>query len=122
MTSHAPRAAVFFDRFGRWIHAKSVEHHVQENPGENRKAEPFRTFPPFLTKTSSGLREGLRVVATARVNSLGSIDDLVVAGVRDDHIRAEVEACVREWLFLPRLSNGAAVESTVRIPIDLRSD
>lgn len=92
----------------------------------NREARPLasNTKPTY---PASALRNGVQgsVVASLNVDPRGHVTDANIVqrtGSRDRDLDRSVLNTVREWQFEPAMSNGRAVASVVRVPVDFRTE
>lgn len=92
----------------------------------NREARPLasNTKPTY---PASALRNGVQgsVVASLNVDPRGHVTDANIVqrtGSRDRDLDRSVLNTVRQWQFEPAMSNGRAVASVVRVPVDFRTE
>lgn len=92
----------------------------------NREARPLasNTKPTY---PASALRNGVQgsVVASLNVDPRGHVTDANIVqrtGSRNRDLDRSVLNTVREWQFEPAMSNGRAVASVVRVPVDFRTE
>lgn len=92
----------------------------------NREARPLasNTKPAY---PASALRNGVQgsVVASLNVDPRGHVTDANIVqrtGSRDRDLDRSVLNTVRQWQFEPAMSNGRAVASVVRVPVDFRTE
>lgn len=92
----------------------------------NREARPLasNTKPTY---PASALRNGVQgsVVASLNVDPRGHVTDANIVqrtGSRDRDLDRSVLSTVRQWQFEPAMSNGRAVASVVRVPVDFRTE
>lgn len=85
---------------------------------KNAGPTPFfgsaQEYPESLR--ASGIKG--EVIVTLRVTPQGGVLDPVVERATDPAFAEAALAAVRQWRFLPRVRNGRAEESQVRIPFD----
>jgi protein TonB len=92
----------------------------------NREARPLasNTKPTY---PASALRNGVQgsVVASLNVDPRGHVTEANIVqrtGSRDRDLDRSVLNTVRQWQFEPAMSNGRAVASVVRVPVDFRTE
>ena len=107
-----PLAARFYHHRERAIHAAARETWAKR--GGNRPVQPSPQIPPLLAGTS-GLPADTAVALEISAEGLVSGLELE-AGVPAD-TAAVLDRTFRAWLFLPRIKDGAAVPSRVKIPL-----
>ncbi len=92
----------------------------------NREARPLASnAKPAYPRTA--LRSGVQgsVVASLNVDTRGQVTDANIVqrtGTRDRDLDRAVLSTVRNWKFEPAMSNGRAIASVVRVPVDFRTE
>jgi hypothetical protein len=77
----------------------------------------YRHFPLKFGDDLKGRLAGQTVNLRIRVSPDGTFDYLDTTGGVDPALAAEAAAQLRQWLFIPRIKDGAADEGTIVLPV-----
>lgn len=107
--------ADFYYKINRVQHAKAAQLYKERFAGQNHAAVPVITIPPLLPDNVSAPDGTL--VAIIDVNSIGVVERVELPPTVETAIADAVTVTLKDWLFLPKLSEGNPVPARVQIPL-----
>lgn len=118
-SNHSKLSAVFFRRLELNRHENLIADYKAKNAGKDMPLKPYvRSMPKFPDDLDLS-----KLPATVKTSFMVDGDGMVYSVQIEDQIDPQAEKAIRQalhgWLFLPRLKDGRAERTMVRLPIQV---
>lgn len=108
----------FFRRQDEQVHRQLLERYVEANAGRDHPLQPYVRVSPDLV-AGFGTSAPLKVAITGTVEETGELNSVEISPDVDPQMNRWIRESLEQWRFLPRLVQGHAVETRIRIPLEI---
>jgi len=117
-TNRSADNIAFFRRQDEQIHRRLLERYVEANAGRDHPLQPYLRVSPDLV-TGFGTSSPVKVAVTGTVEETGELNSVEINPTVDPQMNRWIRESLGEWRFLPRLVQGRAVETRIKIPLEI---
>jgi len=117
-TNRSADNIAFFQRQDEQVHRSLVDHYVEANAGRDRPLQPYLRVSPDLV-AGFGTNTPVKVAITGTVEETGELNSVEISPELDPQMNRWIRESLEQWRFLPRLVQGRAVETRIKIPLEI---
>ncbi len=112
-------SAIFFRRLELVQHEKILSDYIAKNVGKDAPLKPYVRVMPKLPDKIDLQTLPAQVDASFMVDEEGTVYSVQIETPVEHEAEEAIHDALRGWLFLPRLKEGRAIRTMVRVPIKL---